>query len=177
MTRGRNRKRVAHADMVPVKDLDQANVTLGEIARLKRRLNEIENGMNEEIDAVKARAEREAEPLLKRLKALENGLLAFAEFNRDELFQKRKSVELTYGMIGYRKSTQVKTMPKVKWADVIEKLEELGLTEAIRIKKSPDKDVMRGWSDERLALVGARKVSQDTFWYETKEEEVSATRG
>lgn len=166
------RSRVKPDLMVHVKDIEQANVCLGEIAGLKRRIEALEARMNDDIDRIKAEAASKTEPLLRRLKALENGLLAFSEYNRDELFKKKKSIELAFGLLGYRKSTMVKPLPKKRWMDVLERLEELDLKEAIIVKKSPNKDVLRGWSDEKLELVGARKVSKETFWYEIKEEEI-----
>ncbi len=168
------RSRVKPDLMVYVKSLDDANAALGEIAGIKRRIEAAEAEMNDKIDQIKAETAAKIEPLANRLKALENGLLAYSEFNRDELFKKKKSIELAFGLLGYRKSTMVKPLPRKKWADVLERLDEMNFQEAVLVKKRPNKDVLRQWSDERLELVYARKVSKETFWYEVKEEEVKA---
>ena len=57
-------------------------------------------------------------------------------------------------------------------AMVLGKLEELGFEKGIRINKTVNKDVLRTWPDERLELVGARRVEKDDFWYELKGVEV-----
>ena len=159
-------------NLFPIKNLAQANQALAEIAVLKRRIEAVNARLNDEIDRLKAQAEAEAAPLASRLESLENGLLAFAEFNKDELFKDRRSRELDYGTLGYRRSTQLKPMPRHTWAMVLGKIEELGFSEAVRVKKDVDREALRTWPDERLELVGARRVEKDTFWYEVKEEEI-----
>ena len=150
-----------------VKDLKHANAVLAEIAGVLRELRTIETEMQEKIDQIKAEAEQKAAGLKVRLKALEDGLTAFSEYNKEELFKKKKSVELTYGVLGYRKSTSI----SVK-RDTLSLLKEHGFTEAIKIKESVDKDVLHTWPDERLAIVNARRVVKDKFWYEIKQEEL-----
>lgn len=159
-------------NLYPVKDLAQANATLGEIAGLKRQIDAINAELNEEMDRMKAEAEAHIAPLAARLTSLENGLLAFAEYNKDELFAEKRSQELTFGILGYRRSSEIAAQPKRTLAQVLEKLEELGFTEGIRTSRSVNKDVLRTWPDERLDLVGARRVEKDTFWYEVKTEEI-----
>ena len=154
-------------NLIPVKDLKSCDSALAEIAALKRKVSDIENRMNDEIDRIKAEADAETAKHRTRIAALENGINAFSEFNRIELFSKRKTVELTFGLIGYRQSTKISTK-----RDTLEKLEEMGFTEAIKVSKKINKDVLREWTEERLALVDAKRVVEDTFWYELKEEEV-----
>lgn len=167
------RNRTKPKQIEHIKDLKAADTALGEIAGIKRRLAEIDQELNDGIDLLKAEAAAKAHPIQERLTGLENGLLAYAEFNQAELFAKKKSVELTFGSLGYRKSTEVKPKPKFTWKLVLEKLKELSFSSAIRTKEEPNKEELRGWPEERLDLVGVRKVPRETFWYETKEEEVA----
>lgn len=104
----RNRPNNLHA----VKNLAEASATLAEIAGVKRDLKAIEGRLNAEIDHLKAQAEIEASPIQVKLKQLEAGLQAFAEYNRD-LFKDRRSRELDFGTIGFRKSKEIKPQPKM----------------------------------------------------------------
>ena len=157
-------------NLVHVKDLKAVDAVLAEIAGIKRGLDRIDLDLAEGIDDLRARAAAEAEPLKQRLSALENGLLAFAEYNRPELFRTKKSVDLVFGSIGFRKSTRISLK-----RTTLEKLMELGFDEAVRVKRSVDREVLLTWPDERLELVEARRVVQDKFWYETRVEDVGET--
>ncbi len=166
-------KRTKPVTIQPIKDLTEANDALAEIASVKRRLSEIDIDMNEAIDHVKASADQLAAPHQLRLKELENGLTAFAERNQSKLFSKKKSVEVAFGTIGYRKSTEVKPKPKFKWSVILENIKKYGFTTAIRTKEEPNKDELHSWPLERLDLIGARLVTKEAFWYEINESEVA----
>ncbi len=162
-------------NLYPVKDLKDANKALAEIGQIKREIGGIEAAMNDEIDRIKADAEAAVAPKASRLASLENGLLAFAEHNKDELFVGKRSRELDFGSLGYRRSKEIKPQAKHTLAMVLGAIKELGFDEAIRIKESVNKDELATWSDERLALVKARRIKKDTFWYELSEQAVRAT--
>jgi phage host-nuclease inhibitor protein Gam len=159
-------------NLYPVKDLAAANKALAEIAEMKRTVKARENGMNDEIDRIKAETEAAVAPLQAKIASLENGLLAFAEYNKDELFVGKRSTELDFGRLGYRRSKEIKPMPKKTLAMVLGKIKELGFAEGVRTKESVNKDELSQWSDEKLALVEARRVEKDTFWYEIDEQEI-----
>lgn len=156
----------------PIKDLREANDLLGVASAIKRSLGNIENTMNESIDQAKREAEADSHSLKQRLNEIEASLLAYAEYHKAELFKNKRSVELMHGSLGYRRSSEVKPAVKKRWLDVLDKIKNLGFTEAIRIKEDPNKDILREWPDEKLNLIDARRVEKDTFWYEVKEESV-----
>ena len=162
-------------NLFPVPDLDTANAALAEIAEIKRSLEAVNAAMNESIDRVKGEAEVKAAPLQTRMKHIEAGLQAFAEHNKTELFQKKKSVVLDFGVIGFRKSTSIKPQPKTTWAMVLGKIKEFGadFSAAIRTKEDVDKEELATWPEERLNLVSARRVVRDTMYYEVNEQKVA----
>jgi len=157
---------------VVIADLKAAEQALSEIAMIDRNIKGIESNLNEVIDRAKAGAKLKTEPLGIRRKELETALAQFAEHNKAELFQKRKSVELAFGTIGFRLTTSIKTAAKTTWAMILEKVRDYGFSEAIRTKEEVDKEVLRGWSDEKLATVGARRDTKDEFYIEIKAEEL-----
>ena len=165
-------KRKKPLNVFPVKSVEDANQTLREIAMIEREISAIETRMNENIDKIKAKAKMKAASYEKQLQGLENGLQAFSEFNKPKLFEKKKSMSLNFGSLGFRKNTVLKPMPKFTWAKVLEILKAKGLNSAIRTKETPNKDILGEWSDERLSIVSVRRVSSDQFWYTVNEEEL-----
>ncbi len=93
-------------NLYPVRNLEEANQVLAELGQLKREIAEINAKMNDEIDRIKADAQALAAPLDSRMEALENGLLAFARYNKEELFTKAKGKEQRAGIWQYRISPQ-----------------------------------------------------------------------
>lgn len=157
-----------------IADLEQANAALAEIAAIQRELGLIEAEMNEIIDKAKAEAEAAKAPHAARLKELEAGLAAYALYNKGTLFATKKSVETAHGVLGFRQSTSIVAVKGLKLADVLAKVQELGLTEAVRVKTELDREAMRGWPDSRLTAVGAQRKVEDAFYYEVKSEELAA---
>lgn len=168
--------RVKPNNLHPVKSLDEANDAMREIGELRRVIAGIEDRMNDDIDVLKARAAEEAAHFRARLESLENGVHAFAEIRKDELFDdKRRSVRLDFGTIGYRRSHEVGLAKGFTWKAVLAKLRELAFKEAIRVKEEPDKDILKSWPGERLDLVGCVKKEKDTFWFEIDEVKLAAS--
>lgn len=163
-------KRVKPENLIHVRDLTQANAALGEIAQLKRNIEIIETDMNDSIDRIKRAADAFAAPRRARLEALANGLSAFAEFNKNSLFAKKRGVELSFGTLGFRRSSEIKPKGRGTWAQVLNKIKELGASEAIRIREDVNRDTLRAWPEERLEILGVTRVDKDLFWYELKTE-------
>jgi phage host-nuclease inhibitor protein Gam len=130
--------------IAPIRDLTDADRALREIAEIDRAVEAANHGLNEEIDHLKEETQAAVAPLLERKKILGAGLANFAELSREELFKDRKSRELDFGTIGYRKSAALGTMKKIcpTWKEVLGKLRQYGFNEAIRVKEEPDKEVM-----------------------------------
>jgi phage host-nuclease inhibitor protein Gam len=160
-------------NLYPVKDLAAANTAMALIAELKRKITAIGDSMNEDIDRIKLEAKALAAPLHTRLAEIENGLLAYAEYNKDDLFKSKRSVDIECGSLGYRRSKEVKPKPKMTWASVLETIKQMGFKKAIRTKESVNKEELHDWPDDRLDVIGARRVKKDTFWYEINEQKLS----
>jgi len=149
-------------------DLDQVDQALYEVAQLKARIKAAEAAAEERINAVKAAAAETAAPHLARIGELERAILTFAESHRDTVFAKgRKSVELQFGSLGYRKSTKISVRKST-----LDKLKELGFEDGIRRTEAVNKEALQDWPDDRLTLVDARRQVDDLFWYEVKELEI-----
>ena len=160
-------------NIYPVKTLSDANQALEVMADIQRKIETEEIRLNKKIDAAKACAVSNTAQLHNQLQAMENGLQAFAEYNKPQIFKQKRSIFLNFGVIGFRKSTQLKPMPKTTWQKVVELLNSQGLTSGIRVRESVNKEVLNEWSDEKLEKVSVKRHETDTFWYEIKEDELS----
>lgn len=151
-----------------VKTLDEVNTALADIVKCEIRLAEIDNKASTKIGELKERAAKEGEQYRKKIQSIGEGINLFADFHKDEIFLKKRSVELSYGTIGFRKSTKVKTKKTT-----LELLKKLFPKVGIITKESIDKNVLGEWEDEKLAQVDAAKAQEDNFFYETDKDEVN----
>lgn len=155
-------------------DLKQADEALRQLAEIDREQRQIESGAQAQIDHVKAVAKAQMEPLAEARKRLEEALAVFGTQKKAELFpEKKRSQELTFGTIGFRRATALRLMAKRTWGSVLERLEALNFTSAIRIKREVDKPAMADWTDEQLETVGVRREQSDEFYIELKQEELA----
>ena len=156
-----------------VKNLEEADSVLARIAALKRNLSLIEAAMNDEIDSAKRRASEEAEPYTAEIFTLEQALSRFAAYNKAEMFTKRKSLDLTFGVLGFRASSKLRLLPKHTWDSVLQALHDDGRTDLIRVKEEPDKEALKSRTPEYLKALGCRIIQEDIFFYELAEQALS----
>ncbi len=155
-----------------VVDRSQAECALAEIAALDRKISGIESEMQESIDNAKAKASQQVNPLQARRKELADAVAVYARLNRQELFAKAKSLDLGFGVIGFRASTRISQIRGVTVEMTLEKLRQYGLSDGIRTKEEVNKDAAMAWPDERLELVGLKRQMLDTFFIEIKKDAV-----
>lgn len=154
-------------DVTVVQTAKQAEAAMMELARLGRDIKIVDIDTANAIDSLKKLGKDKKEPLLAHKKELENALCTYATLNKSDLFKKRKSLETPFGVFGWRKATKLLTIAKMTLADVLGRLHELGITDAIRTKEAVDKTAMADWPDSRLETVGMRRVTNDEFFIET----------
>ena len=165
-------KRVKPLQTVPVlKSLDDANDTIAQIAALQRHVALINLGLNEDIDALKKKAAADCEPLNADIDVLETSLARYAEYNKEELFAKKKSHDLPFGTFGFRQSTRLVTLGKTTFKRVLEMLQDRDLAQYIRTKAEPDKEKLKGAGPELLKTLGCKLSVTDEFFYEVAEQE------
>lgn len=160
-------------------DMDAADKALARLAEINRVVEAEESKLNETVDKMKALAKERLAASLADRKAIEAALGTFAGSKKDELFEKARSRQLNFGTIGFRRSTEIKAKGKGTLAGILERIKTLitgepddPFTDAVRIKEELNRDAMVKWPEERLELVGARRVKKDVFYYELKVEEI-----
>ena len=162
-------------DVEIVHNLADAEQGMMELASLERRLQAITDGLNAQIDALKDAAKAESAGLESQKKAIAEALCMYLKMHRAEILKDRKSVELTFGIMGFRASTAICQMRGVSAEMTLERLKDANLREGIRTREELDKDVMRGWPDDRLAQVGLVRQEKDQFFVELKAEKLAET--
>ena len=151
-----------------INNLDDANLTLKEIGMFERKLGQIDADVTRKIGELKEKAVKDGKDIRKRIAELSASLGAYAEYNKNELFQDRKTIELSFGKFGFRKTTKI----SVKKTTVA-LLKKLKLNKCIRIKVEPNKEAMAELADETLAQVDAVRKINDDFFCEADKEEVN----
>jgi len=157
---------------VMISDSAEADRVLEELADLERQANVVKNALNEAIDQAKARAAEDMVEIGTRVKVLEAALSGFALANKSTLFKDKKSLELDFGTLSFRRSSKIVTAGKgVTWEMVLEKIKDQGYSEAIRIKEEVNKEALAGWDDDKLGQIAVKRKTEDSFGYELKQQD------
>lgn len=104
-------------------------------------------------------------------------LQAYALENQEELFSKKKSVEMSHGVIGFRTGTpKLKTLRGFTWASALQLLKEF-LPGYVRQTEEIAKDKLLADRDAeevsgKMSKCGIQVVQEETFYVEPKKEEV-----
>lgn len=148
--------------------VEDVDLTLKEIGLLERELESIDSAAHAKIVKIREDAATKGETLRKRIVELSGKIGAFAEYNRDELFHDKKSLELTFGTFGFRKSTSILTKKTT-----VDLLKKAGLFDMLNIKETPDKERMANLDDETLSQVDAVRKVKDDFFCTTNQEQIN----
>lgn len=103
-------------------------------------------------------------------------LQAFATENQDELFSKKKSLEMAHGAIGFRTGMpRLKTLKGFTWASALQLVKEF-LPSYLRQAEEIAKDKLLADRDldempANMAKCGIHVVQDETFYVEPKKEE------
>ncbi|MBQ7607502.1 MAG: host-nuclease inhibitor Gam family protein [Desulfovibrionaceae bacterium] len=156
-----------------VANMEQAEGAMAELASIDRKLKSIQAEMNSQIDLAKKSALASSASLDGRRKELESALAVYATLNRLELFKDgSKSLDLGYGIIGFRASTKIVQQSKITAQMTLDRLHQFGMLDGIRVKEELNKDAMASWTDEKLETIGLRRQKSDGFYVEVKEDEL-----
>jgi phage host-nuclease inhibitor protein Gam len=147
---------------------DHAKLALKEIGLLEKEREGIDSEAHKQIAEIKADAAKQGEGIRKRIADDSSLLCAYAEYNKAELFKDRKSVQLSFGSFGYRKSTSISVKKTT-----LELLKKLKLAKYILVKEEPSKEAMADLDDETLHQVDAVRKVKDDFFCEADKEEIN----
>lgn len=152
-----------------LKSWDEVDSTLKKIREAEIEISKISADMEKCILDIKEKADEEAAPFRDEIKKLELQLKEYTTLNKDEL--KGKSREMTFGSVGFRLSTRL-VLPKMV-DKVIKQLRKSGMGDCVIVKESVNKEILKTYDEKTILMVGASLKKEDTFWYETKQEDLS----
>ncbi len=157
------------ADIQKINTLDEVNDALIEMARAEMEIEALNNRVHEAIRAIRTQALEKGRVLRTRITELSGILRQFSERNKVDLFNKERSLCLPAGVVGYQKSIKINVRK-----NTLRLMRKEGLSRYIAVKEAPNREAMRGLSDEELRKVDALRVEQDLFFCETNHKEASA---
>lgn len=160
--------------VMTVKTIEDAEAVMAEYAIADAKLRKINAKMDEQITAIRQKyADEIQEQIAKRDNHLDD-LHLFAESN-PQLFEKKKSLELTHGLIGFRTGTpKLKLVKKMNWQGVLELL-KLHNPHYVRTVEEPAKDKLLADREDAgtkatMLKCGVEVVQEETFYIEPKQE-------
>lgn len=160
--------------VMTVKTVEEAESVLAEYATADAKLARINATMDEKITAIRKQYANEVQELSDLKEEKMNELHFFAEANA-QLFDKKKSLPMAHGVIGFRTGTpKLKTKPKFTWAAVTEMLKEY-LPDYVRTEEQPAKDKLLADREneevnKHFKRVGIEVVQDETFYVDLKKE-------
>lgn len=152
-----------------LKSWDEVDQSLKKIADALNEIAIVESAMNMQIDAIKSANDDKIKAYRDDIKKHEIMIKEFTGDKRDEL--NGKSRDLTFGKVGFRKSTKV-VLPKML-DKVIKALKKNDMADCVVVKESVNKDLLKTYPEEAILKVGGSLKVEDTFWYETKQVDIS----
>jgi phage host-nuclease inhibitor protein Gam len=165
-------KKVIHTGV----STEQMELAFADYARCDARIQKINAQID--IEMVKIR-EKYAYEISKNVETRDKSfdmLLAYATENKNDLFAKRKSLETTHGVFGFRTGTpKLKTLKGFTWPSVTNLLKEFA-PKYVRTIDEPNKERLLMDRDdaelrELLPKVGISVVQDESFYVEPKKEE------
>lgn len=163
MTAAKREKRPAMA-AVP-RSREEASEVVAKIGGHQRERERIQAAMNDELAAVKARYEEEAQTHGRAISDLVAGLQAWAEANRGELTAggKTKTVALSTGEVLWR-TNPPKVSVRGGLQAVIDSIKALGLApQFIRFKEELNKEAMLAEPGVAQGIKGVRIEQSENF--------------
>lgn len=156
-----------------LKNWDDVDAALKEIAENDIKLDEIEGEMNKQINGIKISSGLEAKPIQDRIDKLGKDIKEFVTEHKDELDGKTKN--LNFGKTGFRLSTSL-GLPKAKdkLKLIIDKLRRRKMDDCIVVSETINKDVLKKYDEKIIIEIGGTLKKTDTFWYETEREKILA---
>ena len=142
---------------------DDVDLTLKEIGEYQAQVEKLTADMNVEISDIKFKNELQIKPLLEKIEKLGVEIKNYVEVNKSDI--KGKSKKMSFGELGFRKSTKL-LIESVE--DVLRKIKCFTeMDDCIEIKEGVNKTVLKKYPKEDIEKVGAILRTEEDFWYKT----------
>lgn len=151
-------------DLYVILSTQRADTHIGKIGILEREKEQLQIEADNQIATIKANLKKY---LADRDTKIQKHIRSLKHFSQSypEIFSKKRSIKLTLGVMGFRKSTKISISKKT----TLQKIKDVFKSKApqyLHIKESPDKEALAKLTDEQLTSVDARRVVTDDFYAE-----------
>lgn len=160
---------------------EQMETAMAQYATADAEISKINAAMDVQITAIRKKyATRLAEEEKQHTESFDI-VQAFATENRDTLFCKKKSIENSHGILGFRTGTpKLKTRKGFTWGAVLELIKTIAPS-FIRTSEEVAKDRLLADRDSEevvtlMPRIGLEVVQNETFFIELKKSEKSETK-
>jgi len=154
--------------MKKINNWTEVDKVLKELCDIQRDITTCENDLNEKVNKIKNAANDKIISLTEKKEKLIAAVENYTLKNKDE-FEKNRSKDLTFGVVGFRKSSSI-VYKNIN--DVIEKLKKLKMTDCLKVVEKVNTSMLGTYEDKILKKVGASRETKDTFYYQLKMEGV-----
>lgn len=171
-------KRIKKTIVVAPSKAEVADV-MKNFAEASSKIKELEAQEELQLLEVRKGYEERARALLEQRQSALEKLEAFGIHNKEELFSKKRSMDLHHGIIGFRTGTPKVSKPRsLTWNKVIEILRETG-SAFLRTRLEVDKDKIIASRDDKtimqeLEQIGVSVVQEETFFVSMREEQLES---
>lgn len=158
---------------------EQMEQAFSEFAHADAKIQNITSKMDIEITRIREKYQDDIAHFTEMKEKAFDTLQTYGTEKRIELFSKKKSIETTHGVMGFRTGTpKLKTLKGFTWPSVTNLLKEF-LPNYVRTEDEPSKDKLLADRDEPgmeklMTKSGIVVVQDETFFVEPKKEEVMA---
>lgn len=165
MSKSKKRIKATAFPIVPA-TREQAEAALHNIGVRQREIIRLEAAMNDELAAVKAKYEKQAQPLNEHIENLFQGVHIWAEANRSILLKgKSKTVKLATGELSWRNTPPSVSLPRKPKAleAVIEELKRADLGHLVRVKEEVNKEAVLDDTEAVKGIAGIKIKQREEF--------------
>jgi phage host-nuclease inhibitor protein Gam len=139
----------------------QADGILAEIAQAEAALLLLDANFGREMETLKKKYEEAVQTQELKISVLDKALNVLAKRHRAAIFDGADRVNLSHGALLWSIEERVR-----RARGVLERLEALGMTGAVKVAKSVDWDQLEKWPDARLIEVGTERIRKEVFSYD-----------
>ena len=157
------------SDLPSLSDWRAVDRAVMALAGLEAQAARLRAESEEKIRAIREDAAARSAEALEGAAAFRDAIEAFAGAHEEE-FGKARSKALPHGRVGWRAVISIRLLRSSEF--VVAALEAANLSDAVIVKKSPNRDVLAAYPDGTLCEIGARRKREDRFYIEPKDEEL-----
>lgn len=145
-----------------LKTEEEVELALYELGEVERERVRLKTERDELVARAKEAARQDDKPLSKRSSRLKAALKKYTK-GKLRTWEKKgsRSRQFHNGTLGFRRADKIE-VPKDEAAFIV-RLEQLGLTDCVKVLKQVDLEALGQYADDVIESAGAKRVTKDHF--------------